>query len=44
MDLNEDEDGGAKTNDMESYALQLDDFTGEILKPPGKSYDRNRSG
>lgn len=31
------EDGSSSsssTEDMESYALQLDDFTGEILKPP----------
>ena len=32
----EGEDGSSSSSkeDMESYALQLDDFTGEILKPP----------
>ena len=34
MDLNEEEEEDGTKNDMESYALQLDDFTGEILKPP----------
>ena len=38
MDVNEDEDG--TKNDMESYALQLDDFTGEILKPPRQKLRR----
>ena len=34
MNAEDENDGDDDDENMESYALQLDDFTGEILKPP----------